>query len=406
MASIKPIRTDGDLDLALARINEIFDAEEGTPESDELDVLTVLVEHYEDERHPIGFPPPVAAIEFRMEQAGLTKRDLIPFLGSRSRVSEVLSGKRAITMSMARALHRHLGIPAEVLLQEPGASFDPAYDDLEPELFPLKAMAKAGWIPDVPDLRDRAEELVRGLIERAGGPQAATALYRKNDHRRMNAKTDDYALRAWCWQVMAAAQENLPGATYQPGTVSPEFLRSLAQLSASRRGPRRVKDFLAESGIGFEYVRHLPRTHLDGAAIQLHDGRPVIGMTLRYDRIDNFWYTLMHELAHVSLHLDNGGEDTAFVDDHSLRDLESTSVDPREVQADRLAEDALIPPGVWRDGDILGRPTGMAVLDLAAEADVHPAIVAGRVRHRLGNYRLLSQFVGSGQVRGEVDGAS
>ena len=70
MASVKQIRTDGDLEQALARINEIFDAEEGTPESDELDVLTVLVEHYEDERHPIGLPTPVAAIEFRTEQAG------------------------------------------------------------------------------------------------------------------------------------------------------------------------------------------------------------------------------------------------------------------------------------------------------------------------------------------------
>lgn len=406
MAVIKPIRTDKDLERALERIDRIFDAEEGTPESDELDVLAVLVEHYEDERDPIGFPTPVAAIEFRMEQAGLTNRDLIPFLGSRSRVSEVLSGKRAITMSMARALHRHLGIPAEVLLQEPGARFDPAYEDLEPERFPLKAMAKAGWIPSLPDLKDHAEELIRGLIERAGGPQAAVApLYRKNDHRRMNAKTDDYALRAWCWQVMATAQENPPAAVYRPGTVRPEFLRALASLSASRRGPRRVRDFLAESGIGFEFVTHLPRTHLDGAAIRLHDGRPVIGLTLRYDRLDNFWYTLMHELAHVSLHLDNGGEDTAFVDDHSLRDLEPTSGDPRESQADRMAEDALIPPGIWKDGAILDRPNAMAVLDLASEAEVHPAIVAGRVRHRLGNYRLLSQFVGTGQVRREFVGS-
>ena len=81
----------------------------------------------------------------------------------------MLSGKRAITMSMARALHRHLGIPAEVLIQEPGARFDPALDDLEPERFPLKAMAKAGWIPNVSDLKDRAEELIGELIERAGG---------------------------------------------------------------------------------------------------------------------------------------------------------------------------------------------------------------------------------------------
>ena len=144
--------------------------------------------------------------------------------------------------------------------------------------------------------------------------------------------------------------------------------------------------------------------HLDGAAIQLHDDRPVIGMTLRNDRKDNFWYMPMHELAHVCLHLDNGGEDTAFVDDHSLRDVESDSGDLREAQADRMAEDALIPPEVWNDGAIVDRHTGMAVLDLASDANVHPAIVAGRVRHRLGIYRLLSQFVGTGQVRREFEG--
>ena len=406
MAAIKPIRTERDLEQALERIERIFDAEEGTPESNELDVLTDLVELYEDRRDPTGFPTPVAAIEFRMEQAGLTNRDLMPFIGGRSKVSEVLSGKRAITMSMARALHRHLGIPAEVLIQEPGARFDPAFDDLEPERFPLKAMAKAGWIPDVPDLLDRAEELIGGLIERAGGQRVATApLYRKNDQRRMNAKTDEYALRAWCWQVMATAQEHLPDADYEPGTVNPEFLRCLAQLSTSGDGPRRARDFLAQSGIGLHAVRHLQRTHLDGGAILLVDGRPVIGLTLRYDRIDNFWYTLMHELAHVSLHLDNEGEDTAFVDDHSLRGVEAAAGDSKESQADRMAEDALIPPGIWKEGAILNRPTTMAVLDLAAEARVHPAIVAGRVRYELVNYRLLSQFVGTGQVRRQLEAA-
>ena len=406
MAAIKPIRTEGDLEQALERIDRIFDAEEGTPESDELDVLADLIEHYEDRRDPIGFPTPVAAIEFRMEQAGLTNRDLMPFIGGRSKVSEVLSGKRAITMSMARALHRHLGIPAEVLIQEPGARFDPAYEELEPERFPLKAMAKAGWIPDVPDLLDRAEELIGGLIERAGGQRVATApLYRKNNQRRMNAKTDEYALRAWCWQVMATAQEHPPDADYEPGTVNPEFLRCLAQLSTSGDGPRRGRDFLAQSGIGLHAVRHLQRTHLDGAAVLLVDGRPVIGLTLRYDRIDNFWYTLMHELAHVSLHLDNGSEDTAFVDDHSLRGVEAAAGDSKESQADRMAEDALIPPGIWKDGAILNRPTTMAVLDLAAEAKVHPAIVAGRVRYELVNYRLLSQFVGTRQVRRQFEAA-
>ena len=120
MSTIKPIRTDDDLHSALARIEEIFDVEPGTPEYDELGVLMDLVCFYEDEHHPIGPPDPISGIKFRMDQANLTPRDLVPFIGSRAKVSEVLSGKRPITMTMARALHQHLGMAAEVLLQETG----------------------------------------------------------------------------------------------------------------------------------------------------------------------------------------------------------------------------------------------------------------------------------------------
>ncbi len=120
MTAIKPIRTDEDLDAALARIEEIFHAEPGTPEDDELEVLIALVESYENKHYPIGPPDPIGAIEFRMDQANLTPRDLEPFIGSAATVSEVLSGKRDLTISMARALHKHLGIPAESLLGEPG----------------------------------------------------------------------------------------------------------------------------------------------------------------------------------------------------------------------------------------------------------------------------------------------
>ena len=111
--AISPIRNEHDYEAALNRLAEVFQAEAGTPEGDERDVLSNLVERYEDRHHPIAPPDPVAAIEFRMDQAGLTRRDLVPHIGSQAKVSEVLSGKRPITMSMARALHRHLGIPAD-----------------------------------------------------------------------------------------------------------------------------------------------------------------------------------------------------------------------------------------------------------------------------------------------------
>ena len=395
---IKPIRTEEDHRRALERIDKIFDAEEGTPEGDELEVLVDLVMFYESKTVDIGFPDPISAIKFRMDQAGLTQRDLMPYIGSRSKVSEVLSGKRDLTLSMARALHQNLGIPADVLLQKPGAEFDSTLEEIDPRRYPLKEMAKRGWIPQLSDLADRAKEEILAMMEKAGGPEtAAVPLYRKNGHRRLNAKADPYALRAWCWRVLGLANENPPQADYQSGAVTPEFMQEIAHLSVSEDGPRRAQERLAEHGIALVVERHLPRTHLDGAALRLQDGRPVIGLTLRYDRIDNFWYSLMHELAHVGLHMDNG-EDEPFIDDLSLN-----VTDPLENQADRHAQDALIPPEIWESNPVRERATVLAVYDLAQEVGVHPAVIAGRVRHERGNYRLLSQLVGSGKVRRQFE---
>ena len=175
-----------------------------------------------------------------MDQMGMTARDLIPFIGSRAKVSEVLSGKRPITMAMARALHQHLRIPADILLRNPGATLPHDRPDIDWTRFPLKALAKAGWIPDLPRLKDHAEELVRGLIDGAGGPEFALApLYRKNDDRRVNAKTDEYALNAWCWRVIAEATGRHFSAEYQSGTVTPEFPGPWLSSAHLRRVPGR-----------------------------------------------------------------------------------------------------------------------------------------------------------------------
>ncbi len=402
MSKIKPIRTEADYEAALARIDTLMDAEPGTPEGEELDVLTDLVELYEAKQVQMGFPSPVAAIEFRMEQAGLTQRDLVPFIGSRAKVSEVLSGKRQLTMPMARALHEHLGIPAEVLLQEAGATLTEPLAGLEWERFPLEAMAKLGWIPKVRNLKLRAKKLIGELVRRAGGPEVASAaLYRKNDHARANAKMDPYALKAWCWQVLAEANESRPTTPYEPGTVSLDFLRQLARLSWSDEAPRLAKELLAKHGIPLAVVPHLPKTYLDGAALKLGDGTPVVGLTLRYDRVDNFWFCLLHELAHIGRHMDKNG-DASFVDDMTLRDMEGGRRDPKEAQADEWAEEALVPRAIWETSEARRHPTPMSVVNLSKALQVHPAIVAGKVRHERRNYRLLSHFVGTGQVRRQL----
>lgn len=115
------IHTDAEHHEALAALNRLMDIdlESGTPEADDLQLLALVIEAYEKERWPIGLPDAVDAIRFRMDQQGLTQRDLEPYIGTRASVSAVLSGKRPLSLRMIRALHEGLGIPLEVLVQEP-----------------------------------------------------------------------------------------------------------------------------------------------------------------------------------------------------------------------------------------------------------------------------------------------
>jgi HTH-type transcriptional regulator/antitoxin HigA len=117
---IQPIRTEADYKLALRHISNLMesDPELGTPDGDRLDILVTLVQAFEARHLPIGAPDPVEAIKFRMEQSGLTVKDLEPIIGRSSRVYEVLNHKRPLTLAMIRRLHRGLGIPAEVLIAE------------------------------------------------------------------------------------------------------------------------------------------------------------------------------------------------------------------------------------------------------------------------------------------------
>ena len=114
--TIKPIHSERDYHRALTAIEGLMDARPNTPEGDRLDVLATLVEAWEERHHAIKAPDAVEAVKFAMEQRGLTRRDLEPFIGSRARVAEILNRARALTLPMIRRLHTGLGIPAEVLI--------------------------------------------------------------------------------------------------------------------------------------------------------------------------------------------------------------------------------------------------------------------------------------------------
>jgi HTH-type transcriptional regulator/antitoxin HigA len=385
MMMVKPIRNEGDYEANLARLEDLIDATPGTPEGDELEVLAALIEHYENERYPIAVPTPLAAIRFRMEQADLTARDLEPYIGTRSRVSEVLSGARPLSIDMIRALNEHLGIPAEVLIrQEPRQAEKGAVELAKPAVKQLVAWRIM-----------HAKESLESFMGRAFGGGPALAMLRKTRTERTNAKTDFTAVTAWCAAVLLRSENQTASGHFDQAAVRKfDLVRSLAQLSIYSDGPMRAQATLSRLGIILVILPHLPGTHLDGAALRRpSDGTPIIALTLRRDRIDNFWFTLLHELAHVAFHLT---DDRTYIFD----DLDISSSDEIEEEADRLARTALIPDDQWAVWDRKGKFTSIAdIQSFALQMGVNPAIVAGRWQMTHRDYRKFSKLLGHGTVR-------
>lgn len=352
---------------------------------DDLDVLSAVLEHWERAKIDLPPPEPLGAIRFRMEQAGLKPRDLEPFIGSRARVSEVLSGSRALTLDMMRALHRHLGVPASSLL---GAADAGTIAKVAlPSNAALKKLSSLGAIKT-------GEDYPAFLARAFRTPQ--TALLRKSRTERTNAKTDQAALTAWCGAVMLRADSvALTRSSSKPAREieAPEAARYIARLSVFPDGPIRARDALAQIGIVLIVLEHLPGTYLDGAAMLRSDSAPVIAMTLRHDRLDNFWFTLLHELCHAFQHLT---QETTLI----LDDLELKSSDNIEAEADIFAQEALIPSTIW-SRHVSPEMQGDKVLEIAAAAEIHPAVVAGRWQREHGDYRRFSKMLGRGEVRSQ-----
>lgn len=401
MGIVRPVRTEADYDPALERLDALMVLQDRSPDQqDELEMLALAIEAYESRTTPIGPPDPIDAIRFRMDQAELTAADVAHCFGGRNRVYEVLNGRRDLTLNMIRALNAHLGIPADILLGRPGASLSEASAQ-DWSRFPVREMIRRGWLPAVKSVSDRSEDLIRSFLTGAFGSDSATASFRRG--ARENAMADPHALTAWCAQAMRMASEDRPlDAGFNAHEIDGSaFLRELAGLSAEPDGPRMAVARMREAGIRFLVLRHLNRTYLDGAAMYSPDGAPMVALSLRYDRLDNFWFCLLHELAHVLLHLhDAAGEGSPiYIDDMSLGQAgDGNGEAQREREADTMAGDALLPPKLWQMFD-MEKATALRIIALAREAGVHPAIVAGRVRHELGNYRRFAELVGNGLVR-------
>lgn len=388
---LKLIKTPADHAAATERIRELMAADPApdSAEANELEVLAHLAESYEKQAHNLGLPDPVDALVFRMEQQGLTRKDLVPFLGSPSRVSEVLARRRPINLAMARRLHEGLGIPADVLLRGGGDTLPAAVDV---ERFPFAEMFKRGWFvgykAGLREARREAEELLQAFFGRGFDLGSAPALCRQNV--RTGSTEDPYALCAWKTWVLRQAESQTVAQPFSADRITPELTRTLVKLSTLGTGVQLAGEFLRQQGIRFVVEPHLPGTHLDGAALRTAKGEPVIALTLRHDRVDNFWFTLLHELGHVALHLSDADE--AFFDE-----IESVGSEV-EAQADAFAANALVAEDAWQAFRRRGDWTAANVRQTALRWNVHPAIVAGRLRRESGNYRMLTSLIGHGEV--------
>ncbi|MFB2765695.1 ImmA/IrrE family metallo-endopeptidase [Marinobacter shengliensis] len=387
------IKTEGQYQSYLSEVQSLLLAspEIGSEDSERLELLTVLLENYENQKYPVEAPDPIAAIKFRMQEKGLKQADLIPYFGTRSRVSEVLSGKRPLTLQMIRALSVGLGISAETLIGLPEKE-RPTQQEIDWSRFPAKEMVARGWIQKAAGRAKRSiEDQVQEFISQIGW-QLGDAAFKRSISGEAFSPTTKYSLYAWLSRVIQKARERKQFVgKYDESALSNQTLRELAQLSWFEDGPKLAIEYLEKIGICIVVEPHLKGTMLDGAALKDTDGTPVIGLTIRHDRLDNFWFTLLHEVVHIWKHV---GEDDTFMDDLDS----SASTDKREAEANRLAREALIPRVSWKRSQAYLSPSKEAIDELSRKLKVSPAIIAGRIRREKGNYRLFADLVGHGEV--------
>lgn len=391
----KVIRSEEQHQEYLIEIQQLIACEPqpGSETAERLELLSVLVEAYENQKYPIEAPDPISSILFRMEEQGLKQVDLVPYFGTRSRVSEVLGRKRPLTVNMIRALSSGLGISTETLVGVQSTEIpQPDKDEVDWGSFPIKEMIARGWLQKLANKAVKStEELVQGFISNSGF-EFGSAAFRRTLGGDAYSPATKYALYAWLARVIQKAREMKSTlGLFDRNRLSATFMRELVQLSWFEQGPVLAVEFLGKHGIAVVIEPHLKGTLLDGAAMQDGDGTPIIGLTLRFDRLDNFWFTLLHEVAHLWKHVDH--EET-FLDN-----LDASSEDRREVEANRLAKEALIPRVAWKRSDAYLNPGNQAIDRLSRELKIHPAIIAGRLRKERENYTIFNDLIGHGQVR-------
>ena len=331
---------------------------------------------------------------------GLSQRQLADAIGvkeqqiQRYEAEEYASANLPRLAEVAKALGLNISELAEfkATSQKP---LDVDKDDLAWDQFPIKEMYLRNWFKgfsgSLEEARANAEELVKEFVtDSLDSPVQAFARQRV----RLGGVVNWYALLAWQCRIIDLAKKKGKEVVskYKQKVITNEWLNELAHISIEKDGPQKAVNYLQDSGIRLVIEPHLPQTHLDGAAILLSDGSPIIGMTLRFDRLDNFWFVLFHELVHIMKHLHKGDVESIFDD----LDVEAEDI---EQEADEQAGEILVPEEKWNTALARYLRSEDSIKDFAQELHIHPAIIAGKIRKEAKNYIILKDMVGHSEVR-------
>jgi HTH-type transcriptional regulator/antitoxin HigA len=254
----------------------------------------------------------------------------------------------------------------------------------------LKHGRARGWFKDEMDEGKLRQYIAENRIQ-FGSPSLLRTGLNVTDH------SEDVLLHAWRAQVAKRAREMLSDERLSFDPLEISWLPDLVRLSVFKDGPRRAQDMLKQHGILLIPEGQIQGLAIDGAAF-LESGIPVIGMTIRKDTVDNFWFTLLHEIGHAILHYRTGLA-AGFFDQ-----FETLSTDEQEIEADLFASNILISEERWRRSAARIAKSPAVIEVFARDIGIHPAIVFGRIRRERNNYAIFSQRIGMGSVRKQLMG--
>ncbi len=332
-------------------------------------------------------PSPGDFIREELKKRSWAQEDLAQILGrTATRISQLLKGKQDVTPEIAVELETAFGIPAAVWLQREAeyrlALMKPETADVRKkaslyELAPIRDMEKRGWIKKTASAEELESELTRffGVSDLSSPPVIPVSTRRTVS---MAEQTDlSPAQRAWCFRARALASEQVV-TPYDPSKFE-ECVRKLRPLAAFAPEARKVGSVLSNYGIRFAVVEPLPSAKIDGAAFWIGDD-PAIAMSVRYDRIDAFWFTLCHELSHVR-HRDPISIDVALMGEDAVP---SAMKEDFEERADNEAACMLVPQDKLESFILRVAPTYQKerIVQFAHVVKIHPGIIVGQLQHR------------------------